>query len=304
MEIKKMPKNANIFHCEKCNFKCSKKSNYEAHLLTAKHINRTNRTEKKPNNANQFKCECGKIYKARNSLWYHKQKCTYIEDNKNKKIVEEKKEENNDNEPSYKELLLQAMKQLQEKDEKMMKALEKKDEQINKMMPLIGNNNNNTTNNTNFNLNFFLNETCKDALNITDFIDSLKLQLEDFEYTAENGHIKGITNIFQTALSNIEENKRPMHCTDLKREVLYIKDNDEWNKDNNNEKIKETIGEITNKNICNTGRWLEKYPDHTDPNSKDFEKYMKMTSNCMGSGEETDNNKIARNIMKEVIINK
>jgi hypothetical protein len=291
MTTKKTRKNKENFLCELCNFKCCYESEFNRHLLTAKHINTTNTTKKQHKQTpTLLTCECGKEYIHRASLYNHKKKCKYLE----------KQEENNDNEPSYKELLIQAMKEMSE----MRKENTEMRKEMASMMPLIGNNNNNTTNNTNFNLNFFLNETCKDALNITDFIDSLKLQLEDFEYTAENGHIKGITNIFQTALSNIEENKRPMHCTDLKREVLYIKDNDEWNKDNNNEKIKETIGEITNKNICNTGRWLEKYPDHTDPNSKDFEKYMKMTSNCMGSGEETDNNKIARNIMKEVIINK
>jgi hypothetical protein len=173
--------------------------------------------------------------------------------------------------------------------------------QMTDMMPLIGNtttNNNNTTNN--FNLNLFLNETCKDALNLTDFINSLQVQLKDLEYTAENGHIKGITNIFHTALSNIEETKRPMHCTDLKREVLYIKDNDEWQVDEDKEIIKDAVEKVTNKNISNTSKWLEKYPDHADPNSKDFEKYVKMTHNSMGTGEESEKNKILKNIMKEV----
>jgi len=176
------------------------------------------------------------------------------------------------------------------------------------MIPSMGNttnntNSNNTTNNT-FNLQFFLNETCKDALNLTDFINSLQLQLKDLEYTANNGHIKGITNIFQTALSNMEENKRPMHCTDLKREIMYIKDNDEWKKDDEKEKMKGTINQITNKNIGNIEEWLEKYPGHINPNSPDFDKFVKMTSNCMGTGNEADDDKIVRNIMKEVIIKK
>ena len=171
------------------------------------------------------------------------------------------------------------------------------------MVPLIGNNNNNTTNN-NFNLNLFLNETCKDALNITDFINSLRLQLKDIEYTTDNGHVKGITNIFHNALSNMEENKRPLHCTDLKREVLYIKDNDEWHIDEDKDKLKEAVQTVTNKNIGNTGKWLEKYPGHMDPGSKDFEKYVKMTTNLMGSGEELEQNKIIKNICKEVKLDK
>ena len=215
-----------------------------------------------------------------------------------KVIQEESLEENlneeepkDENDPSYKKLLMDAM-----------KTMQKQQQQMSEMMPLIGNNNNNTTNNTtnNFNLNFFLNETCKDALNITDFIDSLRLQLNDLEYTTDNGHVKGITNIFQTALSNMEETKRPMHCTDLKRETLYIKDNDEWQVDEDKEIIKEAVEKVTNKNISNTSKWLEKYPEHADPNSKDFEKYVKMTHNSMGTGEESEKNKILKNIMKEV----
>jgi hypothetical protein len=298
-----MPQNATIFQCELCNFKCSKKSNYEAHLLTTKHINRTNRTEKMPKNANQFNCECGKIYKARNSLWYHKQKCTYIEDNKKKEIVEEKKEEG----PDYKELLIQAMTEMSEMRKENNELVTKMTEMIPKMtemMPSITNTNSNNTTNNNFNLQFFLNETCKDALNLTEFINSLQLQLKDLEYTANNGHIKGITNIFQTALSNMEENKRPMHCTDLKREIMYIKENDEWNKDDEKAKMKGTINQITNKNIGNIEEWLEKYPGHINPNSPDFDKFVKMTSNCMGTGNEEDDNKIVRNIMREVTIDK
>ena len=297
MTTKKTPKNAEKFYCKSCNFSCSKLSDWKRHLLTAKHKNTTNTTKIQPKKTPTiFTCECGKEYIHRASLYNHKKRCKYLEK------VEEKEEEKNDNDPSYKELLIQAMKQMQKKDEEMT---EMRKEMVS-MIPKIGNNttnSHNTTNNT-FNLQFFLNETCKDALNITDFINSLKLQLEDLEYTAEHGHVKGITNIFQTALSNIEENRRPMHCTDLKRETLYIKDNDEWNKDDNNEKIKGTIGEITNKNIKNVNKWLGKYPGHLDPSSKDFDKYMKMTSNCMGSNDEIEDNKIVKNVMREVVINK
>lgn len=294
---KKSPKNRQKFYCKYCDYGCSKESDYKKHLLTRKHNILTNVDKNSLKLAKaKYECECGKEYKSRQGLQQHKKKCKYLEKE------EEKIEEKNDNDPSYKELLIQAMKQMQKKDEEMT---EMRKEMVS-MIPKIGNNttnSHNTTNNT-FNLQFFLNETCKDALNITDFINSLKLQLEDLEYTAEHGHVKGITNIFQTALSNIEENRRPMHCTDLKRETLYIKDNDEWNKDDNNEKIKGTIGEITNKNIKNVNKWLGKYPGHLDPSSKDFDKYMKMTSNCMGSNDEIEDNKIVKNVMREVVINK
>ena len=318
--MEKTPKNSKNFYCEICNFTCSKKQDYSRHTLTTKHKNRTNRTENTPKNSEPFYCGCGKIYKARNSLWYHKKKCTYIEYEKEEEIVEEKKDEG----PDYKELLILAMTQMQRKDDLVseamteMSALRKENNELvtkmtdmipkmTEMMPSINNttntNSNNTTNN-NFNLQFFLNETCKDALNLTEFINSLQLQLKDLEYTANNGHIKGITNIFQTALSNMEENKRPMHCTDLKREIMYIKENDEWNKDDEKAKMKGTINQITNKNIGNIEEWLEKYPGHINPNSPDFDKFVKMTSNCMGTGNEEDDNKIVRNVMREVTIDK
>ena len=319
MDTKKNPKKPQKFYCEKCNFTCSNKKDYNRHLSTAKHIGVKRVTqilEEKPQMTHplddngkclkvtyraaedieletKWKCECGKLYKYRQGLYKHKSKCKFIKQEEEQEEKEEKddeKEEDNPNDPTYKDLLIKAMKDMTEMRKEMVS-----------MMPLIGNNNNNTTttNNT-FNLQFFLNNDCKDALNITDFIDSLRLQLNDLEYTTDNGHVKGITNIFQTALSNMEETKRPMHCTDLKRETLYIKDNDEWQVDEDKEIIKEAVEKVTNKNISNTSKWLEKYPDHADPNSKDFEKYVKMTHNSMGTGEESEKNKILKNIMKEV----
>ena len=308
-------KRAEKYYCKVCDFRCSKKSNYERHILTAKHKNRTNRTGKEPKKCQiiidnisddeRYRCECGKVYKARNSYWYHKKKCTYI-NNEQQYEVTEIEEPNEKEEPNYKDLLIDAMKQMQQKDELVSEAMKEMTEmrkQMTDMMPLIGNNNNNTTNN-HFNLNIFLNETCKDALNLTDFINSLQLQLEDLEYTADHGYIEGITNIFQKALSNMEVTKRPLHCTDLKRETLYIKDNDEWHKDETKNELKSSINTVANKNISNTSKWLDKYPGHTDADSKDFEKYVKMTNNSMGTGDDGEVNKITKNIMKEVIIDK
>tara|TARA_B100000900_G_scaffold372916_1_gene353144 strand:- start:342 stop:1223 length:882 start_codon:yes stop_codon:yes gene_type:complete len=286
---KKTPKNPENFYCEDCNFKCSKLSEWKRHISTAKHKKIVNVDKKTPKNATPFVCECGKSYKQRQGLSRHKKICKFNTEN-----AEEKNDPADPNDPSYKELLIKAMKDMSDMRKEMVS-----------MIPLIGNttNNNNTTNNT-FNLQFFLNNDCKDALNLTDFIDSLRLQLNDLEYTTDNGHVKGITNIFQTALSNLEETKRPMHCTDLKREVLYIKDNDKWHVDEDKEIIKGAVETVANKNIGNTGKWLEKYPGHMDPGSKDFEKYVKMTTNLMGSGEELEQNKIIKNICKEVKLDK
>ena len=302
MADKKSPKNPLIFECLVCDYKCSNKKDFKKHLTTVKHKRLTNTDINipiNPQSTDGFNCDCGKSYKHRQSLHKHQLKCKFV-----KKTEEEEKEEENevnldDDNISYKNLLIQSMKE----NSLLREELTETRKEIMGMVPLIGNNNNNTTNN-NFNLNLFLNETCKDALNITDFINSLRLQLKDIEYTTDNGHVKGITNIFHNALSNMEENKRPLHCTDLKREVLYIKDNDEWHIDEDKDKLKEAVQTVTNKNISNTGKWLEKYPDHNKAESKDFEKYIKMTTNIMGTGEEGEQNKIVKNILKEVTIEK
>jgi hypothetical protein len=333
-KTQKTPKN---FYCEICNFTCCNKQDYSRHEITVKHKMRINANSKNSDTHKAYLCACGKEYKQAPSLTRHKKKCILLQNDKEEEI-EEISDEKNDEGPDYKELLIEAMKTMQRKDDLVSEAMTemsamrketnqlvtqntelvtqnndlvtKMTEMIPKMteiLPSMGSHNNtnsnNTTNNT-FNLQFFLNETCKDALNLTDFINSLQLQLKDLEYTANNGHIKGITNIFQTALSNMEENKRPMHCTDLKREIMYIKENDEWSKDGEKEKMKGTINQITNKNIGNIEEWLEKYPGHINPNSPDFDKFVKMTSNCMGTGNEADDDKIVRNIMREVTIEK
>ena len=304
MDSEKPQKNPKTFNCAKCNFTCSNKKDYNRHLLTAKHKKIVNDSKFTPKNPTPFICECGKSYKYNTGYYRHIKKCPIINKEEKKEEINNKREESNHKqEPNYKDLLIDAMKQMQQKDELVSEAMKEMTEmrkQMTNMMPLIGNTttNNNTTNN--FNLNFFLNETCKDALNLTDFINSLKVQLKDLEYTAENGHIKGITNIFHNALSNLEETKRPLHCTDLKREVLYIKDNNEWHKDENKEEIKVAVNKIVNKNIGNQGKWIDAHPNLND--ETEMEKYIKMQDHSLGTGEEIEKNKIIKNIMKEVTI--
>jgi hypothetical protein len=300
LETKKMRKNASNYHCKICNFKCSKKSNWDQHCLTAKHKRKLLETD--PTHikiAIELTCECGKKYSSKSGLWKHKKVCKNAgaaEKNAENIITAEMETVEKAEEPDYKEMFFESM-----------KVIKKQSEQLDRIIPVLGNNNitnnNNTTNNT-FNLQFFLNETCKDALNITDFLNSLQVQLKDLEYTADNGHVKGITNIFHTALANIEENKRPMHCTDLKREVLYIKDNDEWRKDENKEALSAVVTKVVDKNIENQMEWMDNHPDVLVPGSKDSNKYIKMMSESLGEGTDTEQNKIMKNIMKDVTIDR
>ncbi len=297
MVTNKMPKNAGKYHCELCNFYCSKKSNYDAHCLTAKHKMVTNgdkngdkKCQKMPE---LFTCECGKSYKHRQGLSRHKKICKKTPD---ENILEEETNYPANSDNKYMEIIKQMHEDQIERDRMHS-------EQLKHILSCAGNNNNsnNTTNNT-FNVNFFLNNDCKDAMNLTDFIESLQVQLKDLEYTTDNGHIKGITNIFHTALANMEENKRPMHCTDLKREVLYIKDNDEWHKDDDKELLKGAVTKVVDKNLSNSERWIDEHPDVLTSGSKDSNRYIKMTENSLGTGKEDEQHKIMKNIMKEVKI--
>ena len=281
---KKNGKKRENFICIKCNFSTTQKSDYERHLLTAKHKMLTNVDKKTEKTGQQFICECGKVYKQRQGLSRHKKICDFY----NKNIENEN------------ETITPAN---YDDDEKtfLKNQLAEQNKQIQHLLSIAGNNNNsnNTTNNT-FNVNFFLNNDCKDAMNITDFIESLHVQLKELEYTTDNGHVKGITNIFHTALANMEENKRPMHCTDLKREVLYIKDNDEWHKDENKELMKCAVTKVVDKNIENQAEWMERHPEILTPGSKDSNRYVKMMSESLGTGSEMEQHKIMKNIMKDV----
>ena len=236
-----MPKNADFFSCEICDFKCSKESDYNRHLLTLKHKKYTLVYKKTPKTDNALRCECQKTYTTRMGLWKHKQKCQFLNEKTETSLASELKE--------------MATK---DKDGLIMKLLKDNEEirQILKeVLPKIGNNtiinnNNNTTNHNttnNFNLNVFLNEQCKDALNISEFVDSLKITFEDLLYSKKNGLVEGISNVMIRGLKELDIYKRPIHCTDKKRETMYIKDQEKWKKDETREIMKNTIEKIADK---------------------------------------------------------
>jgi hypothetical protein len=297
----KMPKNAKVFSCDTCDFKCFKKSNLDTHLLTPKHKNRTFLNGVEHPKMPQYACNiCNKTYAARNSMWYHKQKC------KNSETLNENAENsdslfNKDNLIQYlikennefKELIV-------EQNKMVMKICEKSFSTIN--------NSNINSHNKTFNLNVFLNEHCKDAMNITDFVDSLKLQLSDLESVGKLGFVEGISNIIVKNLKALDIHKRPVHCSDSKREVMYIKDADKWEKENEEKnKLRKAIKKIANKNSRLIPQFKEKYPDCNKSESKKSDQYNKLIIEAMGGSgnEDFDNeNKIIKKIAKEVIIDK
>jgi hypothetical protein len=308
--MKKVPKSSKIYECKSCNYITVRESQFSRHILTAKHKNRTLRTEKVPKSSEgSFKCECGKEYNARNSLWYHKKKCDFNPENKiniddnNENYIENDVEDDNkndiieqENEINYKDMFIEMMKQNQE--------LHKT---IHGMIPNIGNNNNNTITNNQFNLNLFLNEKCKDALNITDFVRSLEVNMNDLIQTGKLGYVDGISRIFVKALNDMDVTERPIHCTDIKRETVYIKDDNKWEKDNeDNLKLKKTIRNIENKNLKMLPKWQEENPDYINMESNKCNEFMELSIIALGGEDEKDKSekKIMKNILKEVVIDK
>jgi len=300
-KIPKIPKN---YLCEKCNFASCNLKDYNRHLATAKHKMMTNDDQlKKKTPKPKFVCECGKEYKYKQGLSVHKKKCLFV--------VEEETEEREpeiQNEIAPKkdrdDMILDFMKSQAEFNQTIMTAVTE---------GKIGNttnNNNNTTNNINnnqFNLNFFLNDTCKDALNITDFLDSIQLQLNDLEETGRLGHVNGISRIFVNALKNMDETQRPIHCTDSKRETLYIKDKDTWTKDNSKERLKSAIETVADRNLDQIPQWRDENPRCQIMDSKENAMLAEMTLNSIGPMDEEgekDKEKIAKKIIKEVVIDK
>jgi hypothetical protein len=280
------------FVCNSCDFKCSKKYSWDRHLLTLKHQESTfsNNLGAK-GQTKLYECEnCGKEYIDRTGLWRHKKsnKCLPKENNNN--MID-------------KEFILSVMKQNNELHNIII--------ELSKEKSIITNTNitGNTTNshNKSFNLQFFLNETCKDAMNIGDFVDSLKLQLSDLEKVGEVGYIEGISNIIVKNLKELDVTKRPVHCTDKKREIVYIKDNNIWEKDEDKSKMHKLIKKVVYKNANMFSKFREVHPDCTKYHSKFSDQYHKIIYESMGGkgdNEDEKNEKIIKNVLKQVTIDK
>ena len=308
METKKSLKKSPIFSCKLCDYTTCKKCDFDKHVSTRKHdlmvTLETTETKKSQKVAQPNVCDkCKKKYNTRSGLWKHVKICDYIpepdvlssEDCKNMELSI--KMMNKD------ELVLKLIKDNSE----MMKIIKGQQEQINSIIPKVGNITNNTTNNTtnNFNLNVFLNEKCKDALNISDFIDSLKITLDDLLFSKKNGISRGITDVMIKGLKELDIYKRPIHCTDIKRDTMYIKDEDKWYKDDNHDKIKNTIVKIADKERTALQLWANDNPDWIETEKKQIE-YLTMVRSICEPIENYENyeRKIIKHIEKEIIVDK
>ena len=318
-----VPKVPVYYMCCSCHYKTSRKSQYDRHLSTDKHKMLTD-VDKMLTDVGSTKnsniCECGKIFTFRQSLHVHKKKCQLENPHS-----AEKYNANNYNEPSDKELIMMVIKQNTElikenSDLKNMMLNETSTcknmmmEQSKLIMKVIENgptqNSNNTitnSHNKSFNLNFFLNETCKNAMNINEFIESIKLQLSDLEKVGELGYVEGISNIIVKNLKNLDITQRPVHCMDKKRETMYIKDEDKWEKDEEQKKMHKVVRKVADKNARMLPKFKEAHPDCIKSTSRFSDQYNKIIIEAMGGRGDNDfekEEKIIKRVSKEVIVDK
>ena len=294
MVQKNEQKNESNYCCIDCHYNTCKKNDYDKHLSTDKHKNKENDSKMVENGSDlfqkvaAFECECGKTYKYDSGYYRHKKLCNHSKNqNETGEILNYLMKENND----FKQMLVEQNKQMIE------------------MVKNAGNVNiTNNSNNRTFNLNIFLNETCKNAMNITEFIDSLHLQLSDLEKVGEIGYIEGISNIIIKNLNAMDVTERPIHCTDKKRETMYIKDEDKWEKENERkEKMHRMVKKIANKNINLITTFQELYPEYKKISSKYSDQYNKIIIESMGGKGENEHEKeekIIKKIAKEVFVDK
>ena len=311
---------AKNFYCEKCDYKCSKKYNWDKHLLTAKHSKVTLGDNLVAKSGilienNNYCCEkCNKPYESRNGLWKHSKICNNTIINNNINSINSNNDVTITSKSEDIAVLTDIMKYLMKENSEMKSLMIEQQKQQNMMIEVVKNgtqntNCNNTTNSHNkaFNLNFFLNETCKEAMNIGEFVDSLKIQLSDLENIGEAGYIEGISNIIVKNLKALDITKRPVHCTDKKRETVYIKDADKWEKDEDKTHMHKLIKRVVSKNVKMFSKFKEVHPDCLTYHSKFSEQYNKIVYESMGGKGDDDtlkNEKIIKNVLKEVVIDK
>ena len=290
-ETNLVPKSSEKYRCDCCDYSTSRKSQYDRHLLTSKHQIRLDETEMKQKSSQKFGCLCGFTFSSRTTLWRHKKTCSG--DN----VLPDKKTD-----PDIAPDLIKLITELVKGQSGLQESI----------LELCKNGTHNTITTTNshnkaFNLNFFLNETCKDAMNITDFIESIKLQLSDLETVGEIGYVEGISNIIVKNLNALDVSQRPVHCTDKKRETIYIKDADKWEKDEEQKKIRMMIKKVATKNMRLIQTFRDKHPDYNKYHSKYSDQYNKLIVESFGGSGNNDlekEDKIIRNIAKNIVVDK
>jgi hypothetical protein len=324
MTTEKTSKKTPIFSCEKCDFICSKKNEYNRHIITNKHKRLHDTTEKNPiNEPKTFNCKCGKIYRHHTSLAKHKHCCKglNVSDNIsnvsftgiNKEEEEEEEEETsgsvsfNENVIITKDMFMAILNDRQE----MLKIIKSLSEQQNSNTTNNTTNHNNmittttNSNNNTFNMNLFLNEKCKDAMNMKDFVNSIQLNMTDLENVGRLGYVEGMSNILIDNLQKTDVYKRPVHCSDIKRETLYVKDNNQWERDGpDHQKMTNAVLAVEQKNVALVNEWAKANPRCMNSNTRENEKYFKLSKAATDGEKDGNIDKVIRKVAKKVIIEK
>ena len=302
------------YSCEICNYITSDKRDFNKHNTTAKHIFLTRSEKSEEIKSDKYTCcKCGKEYKSKQGLWSHTKICNIKLPCESNELIINSDDDILSSEPiknyimklveQNNELKNMFIQQTTELHEKMDSLAEQPLQQITNIQ------NNKITNNTQFNLNVFLQQTCKDAINMSDFIDSLEINTKSLERTGTHGYVHGISKIFMDGIRKLKVQERPIHCTDLKREVLYIKDNDTWTKDTeDNKQFKKALATVVHRNMIQIVKWEEENPETSNPESKTYEFYFEVVRQSLGGGDQdvTDRNneKILKAIAQEVHLDK
>jgi uncharacterized C2H2 Zn-finger protein len=322
-------KNPQIFSCKKCDLITYNKKDYNRHLETQKHLATTGckmQSKNKDFLIKHYICNCGKQYKENSGLWRHKKICivpinniSEIDDiNKFEEleiceITQDEPQENNFSDSEIIKMISEFKNIITDSNSEFKNMIMDLVKTIATTSNNINNNTNNNTintinaNNTTFNLQFFLDEQCKDALNIDEFVDSIKMQISDLEITGRHGYVHGITEIINKNLNELDKFKRPIHCSDLKREVLYVKNNNIWTKENKeNSVLTKAVKQIAHKNIQQIAEWKNAHPGCTLADSRKNDLYLKIVSNAMSGSsfeeQHTNYGKIISNVAKKVVI--
>ena len=294
---KNSEKKSEKYECKGCDYVTSNKFDYEKHCSTQKHISRQIRDKNPTENPENLECKhCNYSTKSKKDYAKH---CS-SQKHKNVIQITEAKMNQEYDDISIKTVVVELFKQ--------QGVLQNILVELTKHQSITNTNSHNTTNNTqNFNLQFFLNETCKDAMNIDDFIKSLQVTMEDFQETGRLGYVEGITRIILNGLKQVDTTKRPIHCTDVKRETVYIKNQDAWEKENKEkEKLKKAVNQVARMNLSQLPKWQQENPESEVLDTKEHDEYMKLAKSALGGmgdkEEEQYVNKIMKNVMKEVTL--
>ena len=300
---------ARVFYCNFCDIKCSRKNDFDRHLLTIKHSDNTLGYKKSAKKV--FICDvCNKNYKSRYGLWKHNKKCMPKIENTMSNTVS-----NTENNKSLVDSSLNEIRLLTGLVVELVKSNNDLQKQV---LEICKNNSNNTSTNTNniktniinshnktFNLQIFLNEECKDAMNLSEFINSIQPKISDLENIGKVGYVEGISNIIIKQLNETQINKRPVHCSDAKRETLYVKDEDKWEKDTEEtKKMVKAVRDVNKKNYQLLSNWKDMYPNCTDSKSNQSEDFTKIVGEVVMDSDVTNVKKVIKKVAKQVIIGK